>query len=217
MTDRAKTGLAKFMAAISKVGRGVGVKAPIYMRAAQKAMLECAEAIPCWIMPSWRVSEVLPAEFDFFHLVIIDEASQCDIRELPTIARAKKLLIVGDDRQVSPTAPFIEFKKIVQLKQNYLEEQPFCEVMLPEYSLYDPEKDIHGVRFDGVDADDRAFDDEIGVPLHQEPVFEGARLHLIGVDRQELGMPGLVPHGDGAPLLARRISGAAPAAQIDSR
>ncbi|MGA8833745.1 MAG: AAA domain-containing protein, partial [Desulfomonilaceae bacterium] len=137
MTDRAKTGLAKFMAAISKVGRGVGVKAPIYMRAAQKAMLECAEAIPCWIMPSWRVSEVLPAEFDFFHLVIIDEASQCDIRELPTIARAKKLLIVGDDRQVSPTAPFIEFKKIVQLKQNYLEEQPFCEVMLPEYSLYD--------------------------------------------------------------------------------
>ncbi|MGO8882100.1 MAG: AAA domain-containing protein [Desulfomonilaceae bacterium] len=137
MTDRAKAGLAKFTAAISKVGRGVGVKAPTFMRAAQKAMLECAEAIPCWIMPSWRVSEVLPAEFHFFDLVIVDEASQCDIRELPTIARAKKLLIVGDDRQVSPTAPFIEFKKFLQLKQNYLEEQPFCDVMLPEYSLYD--------------------------------------------------------------------------------
>lgn len=137
MTGRAKTGLARFMAAIANVGRGTGIKAPIFMRAAQKAMLQCAEAIPCWIMPSWRVSEVLPAEFDFFDLVIVDEASQCDVRELPAIARGKKLLIVGDDRQVSPTAPFVEFKKFLQLKHNYLGEQPFGDLMLPGYSLYD--------------------------------------------------------------------------------
>lgn len=137
MTDRAKTGLAKFMAAISRIGRGAGIKAPIYIRSAQKAMLECADAIPCWIMPSWRVSEVLPSEFDFFDLVIVDEASQCDIRELPAVARAKKLLIVGDDNQVSPTPPFIEFNKFLQLKRHYLDEQPFGDIMLPGYSLYD--------------------------------------------------------------------------------
>lgn len=137
MTDKAKAGLAKFMAAIMNVGRGTGVKAPIFMRAAQRAMLQCAEAIPCWIMPSWRVCEVLPTEFDFFDLVIVDEASQCDIRELPAISRGKKLLIVGDDRQVSPTAPFIEFKKFLQLKYNYLSEQPFGDLMLPGFSLYD--------------------------------------------------------------------------------
>jgi hypothetical protein len=137
MTDRAKTGLAKFMASIMKVGGGKGIKAPIFMKAAQKAMAQCAEAIPCWIMPSWRVSEVLPAEFDFFDLVVVDEASQCDVRELPAIARGKKLLIVGDDRQVSPTAPFIEFNKFLQLKHNYLCDQPFGDLMLPGYSLYD--------------------------------------------------------------------------------
>ncbi|MHB1043055.1 MAG: AAA domain-containing protein [Eubacteriales bacterium] len=138
MTDKAKSGLAKFMAAIMNAGRGrTGIKAPIFMRAAQRAMLQCAEAIPCWIMPSWRVCEVLPAEFDFFDLVVVDEASQCDIRELPAIARGKKLLIVGDDRQVSPTAPFIEFKKFLQLKYNYLSEQPFGDLMLPGFSLYD--------------------------------------------------------------------------------
>ncbi|MDR4506208.1 MAG: AAA domain-containing protein [Candidatus Scalindua sp.] len=137
MSDQAKSGLAKFMSAISNVGRGTGIKAPIFLRAAQKAMLQCAEAIPCWIMPSWRVSEVLPAEFNFFNLVIVDEASQCDIRELPAIARGEKLLIVGDDRQVSPTAPFVEFKKFLQLKHNYLGGHPFEDIMLPGYSLYD--------------------------------------------------------------------------------
>lgn len=137
MTDKAKSALSQFMAAIMNVGRGTGVKAPIFLRAAQRAMLQCAEAIPCWIMPSWRVSEVLPAEFDFFDLVVVDEASQCDIRDLPVIARGKKLLIVGDDQQVSPTAPFIEYNKFVQLKYNYLSAQPFGDLMLPGYSLYD--------------------------------------------------------------------------------
>jgi len=137
MTDRAKSGLAKFTAAMMKVGRGTGITAPTFMRAAQKAMLQCAEAIPCWIMPSWRVSEVLPAEFDFFDLVIVDEASQCDIRELPAIARGKKLLIVGDDRQVSPLRPGIEHKKTLQLRYNYLADKPFGDLMWPTSSLYE--------------------------------------------------------------------------------
>lgn len=137
MSGKAKAGLAKFTAAIANIGRGTGKKAPFFIRAAQKAMVECADAVPCWIMPSWRVSEVLPAEFDYFDLVIVDEASQCDIRELPAISRGKKLLIVGDDQQVSPTAEFIDFNKFLQLKHNYLSEQPFGEMMIPGYSLYD--------------------------------------------------------------------------------
>ena len=137
MSDKAKAGLAKFTAAIANIGRGTGKKAPFFIRAAQKAMVECADAVPCWIMPSWRVSEVLPAEFDYFDLVVVDEASQCDIRELPAISRGKKLLIVGDDQQVSPTAEFVDFNKFLQLKHNYLSEQPFGEMMIPGYSLYD--------------------------------------------------------------------------------
>jgi hypothetical protein len=47
--------------------------------------------------------------------VIIDEASQSDVTELPALLRGKKILVVGDDRQVSPTAPFVTQEKIGQL------------------------------------------------------------------------------------------------------
>ena len=38
-------------------------------------------------------------------LVILDEASQSDISELPALLRGKKILVVGDDRQVSGYRP----------------------------------------------------------------------------------------------------------------
>ena len=47
-----------------------------------------------------------------------------------------KLLIVGDDKQVSPTAGFIEERKILQLQHNYLNNQPYADLVLPGGSLY---------------------------------------------------------------------------------
>lgn len=94
-------------------------------------------AVPCWIMPTWRVSESLPATLASFDLVIFDEASQCDIGALPTLLRAGKVLIVGDDKQVSPTAAFIEEQKLRSLRMHYLDGQPFGALMLPGNSLYE--------------------------------------------------------------------------------
>ena len=51
--------------------------------------------------------------------------------------RAKKILIVGDDKQVSPTAAFIAEEKILQLRHNFLRGQPFAELLLPGVSIYD--------------------------------------------------------------------------------
>ena len=100
-------------------------------------MAQCYGAIPCWIMPTWRVAEQLPGEVGTFDLVIMDEASQSDIREIPALLRGKKILVVGDDKQVSPTAAFIENAKIDRLEHNYLSEQPFKTLLLPGSSLYD--------------------------------------------------------------------------------
>jgi very-short-patch-repair endonuclease len=94
-------------------------------------------AVPCWIMPTWRISESLPATLGSFDLVIFDEASQSDISALPALLRAKKVLIVGDDKQVSPTAAFIEEQKLRSLRMHYLEGQPFGALMLPGNSLYE--------------------------------------------------------------------------------
>jgi superfamily I DNA and/or RNA helicase len=88
-------------------------------------------------MPTWRVAEQLPAELGALDLVIIDEASQSDITELPALLRGKKILVVGDDRQVSPTAPFVTQEKIGQLRHHYLGDMPFKSLLEPGESIYD--------------------------------------------------------------------------------
>lgn len=137
MTDRVQGALMRFVSAVAKIGKGTGKRAPRFRRDAYRAMQDCYGGVPCWIMPTWRVSESLPSDYGSFDLVIIDEASQSDITALPAILRAKKLLIVGDDKQVSPTAAFLAEEKILQLKHNFLREQPFAELLLPGVSVYD--------------------------------------------------------------------------------
>jgi very-short-patch-repair endonuclease len=88
-------------------------------------------------MSSWRVSEQLPATLGSFDLVILDEASQSDARELPALLRGKKVLVVGDDRQVSPGAAFISIANIQRLRANYLDDFPFHGQVEPGASLYD--------------------------------------------------------------------------------
>jgi superfamily I DNA and/or RNA helicase len=88
-------------------------------------------------MPTWRVAEQLPAELGAVDLVIIDEASQSDVTELPALLRGKKILVVGDDRQVSPTAPFVTQEKIGQLRHHYLGDMPFKSLLEPGESIYD--------------------------------------------------------------------------------
>ncbi len=137
LTERVQSALTRFVAAISKIGKGTGKRAPRHRRDASRAMGDCFDGVPCWIMPTWRISESLPSDFGSFDLVIIDEASQSDITALPAILRAKKLLVVGDDKQVSPNAAFVAEEKLLQLKHNFLRGQPFAELLLLESSIYD--------------------------------------------------------------------------------
>jgi very-short-patch-repair endonuclease len=132
-----KTALVEFVRALARIGRGTGKTAWTHRRTARDAMAKCYSAVPCWIMPSWRVAEQLPAELGAVDLVIIDEASQSDVTELPALLRGKKILVVGDDRQVSPTAPFVTQDKIAQLRHHYLGDMPFKSLMEPGESIYD--------------------------------------------------------------------------------
>src|SRR5260370_19937285 len=82
-------------------------------------------------------SEQLPATLASFDLVILDEASQSDARELPALLRGKKILVVGDDRQVSPSSAFLSIANIARLRQNFLSEFPFRAEVEPGASIYD--------------------------------------------------------------------------------
>ena len=137
LTQRVQAALARFTAAIARLGRGTGKTAGRFRRIIRDAAFEAAQAVPCWILPEWRVAEQLPAELGAFDLVIIDEASQSDITALPAILRGTKVLIVGDDKQVSPSAIGIEDRKIVQLRTTFLTGLPFANHMDPATSLYE--------------------------------------------------------------------------------
>ncbi len=55
------------------------------------------------------------ADIGAFDVVIVDEASQSDLWALPAILRGKRILVVGDDKQVSPDGGFIESTRIQEL------------------------------------------------------------------------------------------------------
>jgi very-short-patch-repair endonuclease len=137
LSPSVKSALVEFVRALAKIGKGTGITAGQHRRTAREAMARCYDAVPCWIMPTWRVAEQLPADLGALDLVIIDEASQSDITELPALLRGRKILVVGDDRQVSPTAPFVTQAKIAQLRHHYLGELPFKNLLEPGESIYD--------------------------------------------------------------------------------
>ena len=134
-----RAALQAYLIAIRKIGKGTGKRAVRYRQDARMAAAQANHAVPCWIMPHYRVSESLPAQMGCFHLVIIDEASQSDLTALPSLLRAQKVLIVGDDKQVSPEGVGLEEEKIRSLMSRFLGNQvaTYRPQMSPERSIYD--------------------------------------------------------------------------------
>ncbi|PZQ59566.1 MAG: hypothetical protein DI544_10500 [Sphingomonas taxi] len=138
-SDQVRAALAAYAQAMRRIGRGTGVRAGRYRLDARAAADRAKNALPCWIMPHYRVSESLPAELGLFDLVVIDEASQSTIAALPALLRAKQVLIVGDDRQVSPDAGFREEARMNLLADRHLSEQvaDYRSALREEKSLFD--------------------------------------------------------------------------------
>ncbi len=66
---------------------------------------ELFKGIKVWLMTPDAVSEVLPQQNDLFDLLIFDEASQLYIeKSIPSIIRAKKVVIAGDHKQLRPSS-----------------------------------------------------------------------------------------------------------------
>ena len=129
--------LQTYLQAVHAMGAGTGVRAVRHRRVAREAMLRAYRAVPCWVLPHWRVSETLPPEIGLFDLVVVDEASQSDIWALPALLRGKKLLVVGDHKQVSPSAVGMAETRITELRSRFLRQQPHGSEMTPDKSIYD--------------------------------------------------------------------------------
>jgi len=75
-------------------------------------------AFPIWLVNISMLHRVLPLNAEMFDLVIIDEATQCNISStLPALYRAKRAMIVGDTKQLKHYS-FLAKTKEEQLRVN---------------------------------------------------------------------------------------------------
>lgn len=121
---------------IRKIGAGKGKKAPMLIRDARDIMTKCQSAIPVWIMPLAQVVETFDPTTNKFDVLIIDEASQADLLALSVLYLGKQIIIVGDDKQVSPSSVGIKDDVLFQLQKQFLSN-------IPNFKLYDEKRSLY--------------------------------------------------------------------------
>jgi very-short-patch-repair endonuclease len=104
---------------------------------AKKLMAKCQTAIPVWIMPLAQVANNFNPSDNQFDVVIIDEASQADMLALPALYLGKKVIVVGDDQQVSPDAVGQNIDNMDALIKQYLLHVPNHHLFNEKQSIYD--------------------------------------------------------------------------------
>ncbi len=129
-----------------RLGKGTGRHAPRHRREAQGHLNECREAVPAWVMPLHRVWDTVSPAPGMFDVIIVDEASQCGVEALPLFYLGKKILIVGDDKQISPDAVGLPRDSVYRLMEEFLHDFHFRSSFDIESSLFDHGKLRYGTR-----------------------------------------------------------------------
>lgn len=135
MTPSKQEQLNSWATLIRKVGKGTGKHAPRYRKEAAKQMMQAQDAIPVWIMPVNRVLESFKAESDLFDVIIFDESSQSTMDAISLLSRARKAIIVGDDRQISPTS-FDNRDNVEEKRKTYFGDDSTMTLFDGTSSLY---------------------------------------------------------------------------------
>jgi very-short-patch-repair endonuclease len=104
LTPRQRQALSEFSTVVQMIAEGGSDASRSIGRARgrlQQLFPEVSSVLPCWAVTSLSAKGRLPLEPAFFDLVVIDEASQCDIASaLPLLYRSKRAVIIGDPMQL---------------------------------------------------------------------------------------------------------------------
>jgi len=122
------------------LGKGTGKYAPKHRRDAQRHLNKCRAAVPAWVMPLHRIWDTVEPSAGMFDIVIVDEASQCGMEALPLLYLGKKVLIVGDDKQIAPDAVGVPQDIVHRLMGEFLYDFKFKESFSVTASLFDQGK-----------------------------------------------------------------------------
>jgi very-short-patch-repair endonuclease len=142
LSPKETASLKSWRGAVKAMGKGTGRSAKMQRlrREARDHMTQCREAIPVWIMPRYLVAEMIDPAPNRYDLVIVDEASQLGIESLFLFYIAKKMVVVGDDQQISPYGVGIADKAIADLQKHYLGGIPHHYALSAQSSLYENAK-----------------------------------------------------------------------------
>lgn len=138
LSPRETAALKSWREAVRAMGKGTGKSAKMarLRQEARQYMAACREAIPVWIMPRYLVAEMVDPAPDRYDLVIVDEASQLGIESLFLFYIAKKIVVVGDDQQISPYGVGVADAAIAGMQKHYLEGIPHLHALSAQSSLY---------------------------------------------------------------------------------
>ena len=137
LDDRTRQNLMGWTQAIDQLGAGTGVYAYRRRREARSYLVRCIPAIPGWIMPLHKLWETVDPRPGLFDTAIVDEASQAGVDSLALLLLAKRVIVVGDDKQNSPETGFVTDDEIEAASSKHLSDFHFRERFRPDTSLFD--------------------------------------------------------------------------------
>ncbi|MCK1992170.1 DUF559 domain-containing protein [Peribacillus muralis] len=137
ITDEEKRSLSAWKTYIKRFGKGSGKYAQMHLQGAREEMKTAQSAIPVWIMPINQVLENFPVTNEKFDIIIFDESSQCDLFSINVLLRGKKIIVVGDDEQISPQAIGTNLEDVYELVRRHLSGIPNANLFDGNISLYE--------------------------------------------------------------------------------
>ncbi len=121
LDDAQEIALSSYQTSVNKIGKGTGKYVGRLQRQAQESLRECTSAVPAWIMPFYQVVSTIPMERPgVFDVVVVDEASQSGPTALVLAWLAEKVVVVGDDKQVSPADVGVDQGSVFTMQQRHL-------------------------------------------------------------------------------------------------
>lgn len=109
-----------------------------YYQKQQNTFQKILKVLPAWVVTNLSVRQSVPLQNNLFDILIIDEASQCDIASaLPLFYRAKQLVIIGDPQQLKHISQLTETQDKSLATTNGVTDEMFYVMSYTKYSLYD--------------------------------------------------------------------------------
>lgn len=147
LTPGSRASLEQYAALVRRFGKTGGQYRAQRQAEIRDAMDRCRPAVPVWIMPLYRIAEQLRIAPDMFDVVIVDEASQAGLEASFLQYLAPRIVVIGDDKQVSPAAVGVDQQQLRDLGNQYLYDDPYRATWQdPQRSLFDEAR----MRFSGM-------------------------------------------------------------------